>query len=195
MMGNGRTSASEADNHMAMQDGSRANPVISRESAVDRVSEWVGKAVSAIVLAMIAVVCYNVFVRFVLNAPTSWSYDVNYLLGGSMMALGQAFVMKHDEHVRIDVVSTRLSTRARLIIETTLTAALFVPLVLLMCTTYWADFYTSFIHGDTFMQTAWYPLKWPFKLVVALGFTLLFLQGLNKLVNLIGTFRRGEEQS
>ncbi len=162
------------------------------ENVIDRISEGVGRAVAVIVIVMVGVVCYNVFVRFVLNAPTSWSYDITYLLGGSMMALGQAFVYKHDEHVRIDVVSSRFSAKTRLRIETALTAVLFIPLIALISRTYWSDCFRAYVHGDTLMQTAWYPLVWPFKFIIALGFTLLLLQGVTKLVTLIRALRSKE---
>lgn len=169
--------------------GQREMAVAPRENLIDRVSDATGRAVSVLVVIMIGVVCYNVFVRYVLNSPTSWSYDVTYLLGGSMMALGQAFVYKHDEHVRIDVVSVYFSERARLIIETVFTAVFFIPLIFFVSLTYWKDFRTAFLHGDTLMQTAWYPPVWPFKLLIAIGFTLLLAQGVARLISLIITLK------
>ncbi len=144
---------------------------------VDRVSEYTGRVVSWVTVIMILVVTYNVFMRYFLNMPTVWSFDMNYMLGGGMIALGMGFIMKHRENVRIDIVSSRFSQKTQLLIEAVFGLLFFTPVFLLISRVYWLDFINAVIIGEKSMQSCWYPPLWPFKLALAAGFTLLLLQG------------------
>ncbi|HHE41245.1 MAG TPA: TRAP transporter small permease subunit [Dehalococcoidia bacterium] len=160
-------------------------------AVVDRVSGFVGRVASWVILAMILVVCYNVAMRYVFNSPTAWSFDMNYMLGGSMMALGQALVHRDNGHVRIDVISNRFPERSRLILEIVFTVILFIPVFFMVSQVYWSDFIHAVQIGETMQQSAWYPLAWPFKLMLALGFSFFLIQGLANLVKYIARLAMG----
>jgi len=145
---------------------------------VDWVSEYTGQAVSWVTVIMILVVTYNVFLRYFLNRPTVWSFDMNYMLGGGMIALGMGFIMKHRENVRIDVISSRFSQKTQLWIEVMFGLLLFTPVFFFISRVYWLDFINAVIIGEKSMQSCWYPPLWPFKLALAAGFTLVLIQGI-----------------
>ena len=107
----------------------------SLKAAIRRVDWFIdrsGKALSWLVLAFVLTMAYEVIARYVFNAPTVWSYDISYMLGGGMIVLGGAYLILHDGHVRIDVVYGRLSTRQRLITDIVLWFVLFLPMVLIL---------------------------------------------------------------
>lgn len=163
-------------------------------NGVDCLSEWTGKVASWVVLAMVLAVSYNVFMRYALNAPTIWSFDLNYMLGGSMMALGQAFVYKHKGHARIDVISMHFPWKTKVIIDIVFTALLFLPVFFMVSKVYWGDFVHSVVIKETMQQSAWYPLAWPFKLMLATGFSFFFLQGIANFIKDVAQLITGSER-
>ena len=135
-----------------------------------------------LVLIMALVVTYNVVMRYAFVKPTVWSFDINYVLGGSLMVLGQAAVLMREKHVRIDFLSTRFPDRVRLTVDVVFTALLLIPLMFLIARSYWADAIFAIRSGETLMQSSWYPPSWPFKGALALGFTMFAVQGVALLI-------------
>lgn len=143
---------------------------------------------------MIVTVCYEVFMRYFLNNPTLWYSDLNYMLGGSMMAIGQALVFKHGGHVRVDVVSLRFSEQTKLIIDIFFTVVVFIPGFVFLSRAYWGDAIFAFKIKETIMSSTWYPPAWPFRAALATGFSLFLLQGVANLVkDVIQLATRGKQ--
>jgi len=163
-------------------------------AGIDWISEHTGRVVSWVTLIMILVVSYNVFMRYFLTMPTVWSFDMNYMLGGAMIALGLGFVMKHRENVRIDVVSARFSPRTRLWIEVVFGLLFFTPVFFFISRVYWLDFINAVKIGEKSMQSCWYPPLWPFKLALAAGFTLFLVQGLANAIRDLSQLVEGRKQ-
>ena len=70
----------------------------------DRLSAWFGKAFAWCVMVMTLGVGYEVFVRYVLNAPTAWAFDLTYMMYGTMFMMAGAYTLSRDGHVRGDFV-------------------------------------------------------------------------------------------
>ena len=162
--------------------------------AVEWLSEWSGRVAGMLVLVMIFVVCYNVFLRYVFLRPTIWSYDTNYMLGGSMMVIGLAVVLKHGGHVRIDILSVRFSKKTKLIIEIVFTLCVFIPALLMISRVYWVDVFRAIEIGETLMRSSWYPVSWPFKAMLATGFSLFLLQGMVNVIKDVAALVGGGQQ-
>ena len=62
-------------------------------SVLDGISEWSGKTVSWLVLVLTLVIGYEIVMRYLFNAPTKWSFDISYMLGGSYFLLGEAYTL------------------------------------------------------------------------------------------------------
>lgn len=149
---------------------------------IEWLSEWSGKVAGFFILGMIGTVCYEVFMRYLLNSPTMWYSDVNYMLGGSLMAMGQALVFRRGGHVRIDVVSTKFSERTQAIIDILFTVVVFIPAFFMISRSYWGDVALAVKINQTLMRSTWYPVAWPFKAALATGFTLFLVQGVANLL-------------
>ena len=68
----------------------------------------------------------------------------------------------------------------------------FTPVFFLISRVYWLDFVNAVVIGEKSNQSSWYPLLWPFKLTLAVGFTLFLLQGLaNAIRDLLQLVGRG----
>ena len=123
-------------------------------------------------------VAYEVFVRYVLNAPTTWSFTLSWMLGATIVTIGFAYVLRHRGHVSVDLIQARFPTRVKLIIEVVFTAVLFFPLFFMLAKVFVAHAWWSYSVNETATDSAWYPTIWPFKIALAYGFVLLFLQGI-----------------
>ena len=84
---------------------------------ISSVSEWTGKTARWLVIIIIAVVVYEVFVRYALNSPTSWAWSLSYMLGACMYALGFSYNWLHNSNVRVDAIYQKFSPRLKLIID------------------------------------------------------------------------------
>jgi TRAP-type mannitol/chloroaromatic compound transport system permease small subunit len=143
---------------------------------VDRVSEWVGKATSYLILLLTAVISYEVVLRYGFNAPTIWAQETSTYIFGAFFMLGGAYVMRHEGHVRVDIVYSRLSPRGRAIVDI-ITFPIFFFLflgILVMEGTRMAVWSWS-IWEHT--QSPWSPPIYPLKTVIPVAALMLFLQG------------------
>jgi TRAP-type mannitol/chloroaromatic compound transport system permease small subunit len=80
---------------------------------IDWLSEWSGKAICFMVLAMIGVILYEVVLRYVFGAPTSWAHEASTMLYGSYCILAGAFTQRFRAHVRSDAVHRLFPKRIR----------------------------------------------------------------------------------
>ncbi len=143
---------------------------------VNLISEWTGQAVKWLVLVLIVTVSYDVFMRYVLNKPTIWSFTLSYMIGGTFFVIGQPYLQKYKGNVRVDILYNKLSKKAKLLLDIISSSLLFFPVYFLLTRTFWNDFIRSFQRMEVDISTTWYPPLWPFKLIVAIGFTLFLIQ-------------------
>jgi len=145
-------------------------------------SEWSGKGISWVSVILVLTICYDVLMRYLFNAATNWSFTLSYMLGACMFAMGQAFVHRINGHVRIDLLYSKFSPRKKLLLDFIFTLIFFFPVFSLLSWTFWVDFYHAFRIQEKAIHSTWYPLTWPYKLVIAMGLTLLFLQGVARFI-------------
>jgi TRAP-type mannitol/chloroaromatic compound transport system permease small subunit len=144
---------------------------------IDRLNERVGHTVKWLILVLTAVMVYDVFMRYVLNAPTVWGFDASYMLGGTFFVLGMGYTLLKDKHVRVDVISAKFSARTRAWIEVILSLALFFPAFGLLLYQLVPYVLQSWIDRETALESFWRPPIYPFKTALLLGVVLLLLQG------------------
>ncbi len=72
--------------------------------AIEGLSLWVGRAFGWCILILTLSVSYEVFVRYVLNAPTVWAFDMMIQMYGALFLMCGAYALAQDTHVRADVV-------------------------------------------------------------------------------------------
>ena len=71
---------------------------------VESLSTWVGKAFAWLILVLTLGISYEVFVRYVLRAPTTWAFDFSYITYGAMFLMAGAYTLARNGHVRADVI-------------------------------------------------------------------------------------------
>ena len=95
--------------------------------AIDGVSTWVGKAAAWLIMALMIVVCVEVFKRYLLNAPTAWIFDLNNMLYGTLFMLCGAYALAQNAHVRGDFLYGSMRPRTQAAFDLALYLIFFVP--------------------------------------------------------------------
>ena len=70
----------------------------------DKLSVWFGHTFAWLIMLMTFGVSYEVFVRYVLGAPTPWAFDVTYIMYGTLFMMAGAYTLSQDGHVRADFI-------------------------------------------------------------------------------------------
>jgi len=148
---------------------------------IDALNENVGYFNAFLILPLLGVVTFEVIMRYGFNAPTVWAFEATTLLYGVHFMLAFAYTHKHNGHVAIDVFEMRLPTKARTLLRIIVNIVLFIPTIGLL--SIWSVIYamTSWENLER-ASTSWAPPFYPFKTIMAIGFILLFLQGIAKLI-------------
>jgi TRAP-type mannitol/chloroaromatic compound transport system permease small subunit len=152
---------------------------------IDRLSTWSGKAVAWLCLILVLELVYDTIARYGFNAPTEWSYDISYMLYGTMFMIGAAYTLLLDEHVRIGVLYDRVSARSKAIINIVGYLIFFFP-----GTDYALKSWKIMEHSGVSM---WSPPIYPFKTVIPVATFLLLLQGIVEFVRSLISFTKGEK--
>src|SRR5918997_6034844 len=85
--------------------------------ALDRVNLWAGKLVAWLVIPMVLSLVYEVVARYLFNAPTTWAYDMTYMLYGAFFMLGAAYTLLKQGHIRTDSFYGQWSPRRQGIVD------------------------------------------------------------------------------
>lgn len=158
--------------------------------AAERLSTWVGKAFAWLIVALMLVVCAEVFKRYALNAPTAWVYDLNNMMYGTLFMMCGAYTLSKDGHVRGDFLYGSMKPRTQAGIDLVLFVVFFLPGVGALTWAGWDYFHDSLaMREQTFNAT---PLPvYPFKFVIPLAGAIVMLQGLAEILRCVVCLRRG----
>ena len=94
---------------------------------VDAISTWVGKAAAWLIIGLMALVCAEVFKRYILNAPTAWIFDASNMLYGSLFMLAGAYALAQNAHVRGDFLYSSMRPRTQAALDLVLYVVFFLP--------------------------------------------------------------------
>jgi TRAP-type mannitol/chloroaromatic compound transport system permease small subunit len=148
---------------------------------IDALSERLGRLVMWLVLAAVLISAGNALVRKLFNVSSNAYLEIQWYLFAAVFMLGVGHVMLRNGHVRIDVVSTRLSARANAVIDMLGIALFIVPLAVIMIDLSWPLFMRAWVSGET-SQNAGGLIRWPVLLLIPAGFGVLLLQSLSELI-------------
>src|SRR6476620_10000644 len=95
--------------------------------AIYCVSTWVGKAAAWLIIALMTVVCVEVFKRYIMNMPTAWIFDLDNMLYGSLFMLCGAYTLAQNAHVRGDFLYSSMRPRTQATLDLALYIVFFIP--------------------------------------------------------------------
>ena len=143
--------------------------------AQDGLSDHVGRAISWLTLVMIGVLIWEICARYFLNAPTIWAHELSTMLYGSFCILAGSYTLRHQGHVRSEVIYALFPPRIRALCDVIVFALTLVVLFMFLRMSY--DFAaTSWAAKEFSSRSTWQPPLYPFKSVVPVAVGLLILQ-------------------
>jgi TRAP-type mannitol/chloroaromatic compound transport system permease small subunit len=159
--------------------------------AIDRLSAWAGKAAAWCIVALTAVVCYDVVARYVFNAPTQWGFDVAYMLYATLFMMAGACTLSRNGHVRGDVLYRFLSPRTQAALDLGLYLLFFVPGILALAWFGIGFAQESWIMAERSQTSASNIPLYPLKMIIPVAGALVLLQGLAEILRCVSCLRHG----
>jgi TRAP-type mannitol/chloroaromatic compound transport system permease small subunit len=156
--------------------------------AVDTLNERIGRAVLWFVLAATLISAGNALARYGLNLSSNAWLEIQWYLFGAIFLLAAGYTLKHNGHVRIDVLYGRWAPRTQAWIDLVGSVVALLPLCGLMVWFSWPGFLESWRLGET-SPDAGGLVRWPVRLLIPLGFALLGLQGIAEAIKRIAVLR------
>jgi len=171
-------------------------PLLERFSAaVDRLNDRIGDLIRWLTLVMVLVGAYNAVARYLTRytraSLSSNAYlDLQWYCFSLIFLLGAAYGLRHDVHVRVDVLYSRLGRRARAWIDLAGSVLFLLPFSAVMLWMAWPAVRNSWAIKEVSPDPGGLP-RYPIKTVILLSFALLFLQGLSQTVKQVVILREG----
>jgi TRAP-type mannitol/chloroaromatic compound transport system permease small subunit len=158
----------------------------------DHISTWAGKAAAWLILVLTAAVCIEVFKRYLLNAPTAWAFDADYMLYGTLFMLCGAYTLAQDAHVRGDFLYSSMRPRVQAGLDLALYIVFFLPGIVALSYAGWDFAHASWVIDEHVNDTANGPSVYQFKTVIPIAGTLILLQGLAEIVRCVVCLKTGQ---
>ena len=161
---------------------------------LDQFSEFSGKLVSWLVLAMVLLVSYDVAMRYFFLSGSVALQEMEWHLFSLIFLIGAAYTLKHDDHVRLDIFykSKFMNDERRAWVNLLGSLFLLIPFCILIITTTWPFLYQSYIHLEGSPDPGGLPYRWILKASIPLGFALLLLQGVSDVAKNLNVIVRKE---
>ena len=152
--------------------------------AVDGLNAFVGKYVMWLILASTVISAVNAVVRKIFNVSSNAYLEMQWYLFAAAFLLAAGYTLLHNEHVRIDVISNRLSKRGQIWIDVVGFTFFLTPVCLAMLY-YGTPFFLKGFHSGEMSNNAGGLIRWPVFLMIPMGFSLLLLQCWSELIKRI----------
>ncbi len=154
---------------------------------IDQTNEWIGKVVSWFLIPLVLITAYEVVMRYVVQRPTIWSWDLNIQIFAGIIMLGGWYTLLHKNHVVVDVLVMNMNPRKRAILDLATSVFFFMGMIVLLGGS-WEMAWMSFTARET-MPTIWAPPYYIMKMLIPIGTFLVILQGISEMLkNIIAVF-------
>jgi TRAP-type mannitol/chloroaromatic compound transport system permease small subunit len=158
---------------------------------IDGISTWTGKAAAWLIVGLMALVCAEVFKRYILNMPTAWIFDVSNMLYGTLFMIGGAYTLAQNAHVRGDFLYSSMRPRTQAGLDLVLYIVFFLPGIAALAYAGWDYASLSWRINEHSNVTADGPPVYHFKFMIPLAGTLLLLQGSAEIARCVVCLRTG----
>jgi TRAP-type mannitol/chloroaromatic compound transport system permease small subunit len=162
--------------------------LIAISRAIDTVNERVGRLVYWCVLIMVLVSAANATSRYALNIASNAWLELQWYLFAAVFLLCAGYTLLHNEHIRIDILTARLSRRTQIWIDILGTVIFMLPVTGYILWLSWPVFMNAWTSGETSMNAGGL-VRWPVRLLVPAGFFLLTAQGISELIKRVAYLR------
>ena len=161
------------------------NALLSFSRAVDWITERIGRALCWLLLLAVIISAGNAIIRKSFNMSSNAYLEAQWYLFAAIFTLGAGYVFLHDQHVRIDVISSKLKRRTQVWIDVVGITFFLLPLCVFVIWTSLPSVQTAFRMNEVSANPGGL-LRWPLYVLVPIGFGLLALQSVSELFKRLG---------
>ena len=158
---------------------------------IDFINEWMGRVAGWLLIPLSFLVVFDVILRYVLNMPTIWVWDVGVQIQAAIITLGGGYALLHNGHVSVDILIDKMSTRKRAILNTIMYIFLVGSIAILMWRLSISAQYALRIKEH--WTSVWAPVVYPLKILIVVGVASALLQGIAGWIRNIIIAIRGDE--
>src|SRR5215475_4230788 len=159
---------------------------------IDGISTWFGKAAAWLIILLTAVVCVEVFKRYIMNMPTAWIFDAENMIYGTLFMLGGAYTLAQNAHVRGDFLYSSMRPRTQATLDLVLYCVFFLPGIAALIYAGYDYAHDSWRIAEHSNVTADGPPVYHFKSVIPIAGALVMLQGIAEMVRCVVCLKTGE---
>jgi TRAP-type mannitol/chloroaromatic compound transport system permease small subunit len=159
---------------------------------VDRINTFIGKIAGWAIVALTFAVCYEVFSRYVLRAPTEWAFDASYMLYGLLFMMAGPYTLARNSHVRGDFLYRGWPARRQAGMDLLLYFLFFFPGILAFVYAGTSFANMSWLMNEHSMNSPNGPPIYPFKALIPIVGILMVFQGVAEVIRCIVCLRTGE---
>jgi TRAP-type mannitol/chloroaromatic compound transport system permease small subunit len=159
---------------------------------IDKISTFVGKTFSWLIVSLTFLITYEVFSRYALSAPHAWAFDAMIMMYGALFMMSGAYTLSKNGMVRGDVLYGFFPPRLQAAIDLTLYFVFFLPGVTALC---WAGYRyagESWAILEHSSITAEGPPIYPFKTVIPVAGFFLLIQGIVEMIRCVLCLKNGQ---
>ena len=149
---------------------------------IDAAQDRFGRGLAWLMLAMVLVVFTDVVMRYAFSRSYVWTQELEWYLFGITYLLGSGYVMLWDEHVRVDIVYSRLKPRTKAWVDFILLLVFFYPSCLLILWSTWPFFKNAVRVWEGSPDPGGIPARWALKGVIIVAFVVMGIQGLSQVI-------------
>ena len=158
---------------------------------IDKFTDTTGVWIAWLNIPLVLAVSYEVIARYAFDAPTIWSFDVTYMLYGTIFMLGAAYALHKGAHIRTDFFYEKWTDKTKGMVDSISYIVFFFPSLIMLLVASGNEAWYSYSIGEMSEQTPWRPILWPYKSVVPLTCVLLMLQGVSETIKSVYAWRTG----
>jgi TRAP-type mannitol/chloroaromatic compound transport system permease small subunit len=159
-------------------------PLLQLSRGIDWVNDRFGQVATWLVLIATLISAGNATSRYLFSASSNAWLEIQWYLFAAMVMLGGPYVLKINEHVRVDLIYSMMSERVRLWIDLLGGVLFLLPICIIMVYFTWPWFVESWRINEGSMNAGGL-IRWPVKIVLPIGFALLALQGISEIIKRI----------
>jgi TRAP-type mannitol/chloroaromatic compound transport system permease small subunit len=165
--------------------GIPVNGLLKLSSLIDGLTERVGKAIIWLVLVVTLIGAGNAVMRYIWNYSSNAFLEIQWYLFSAIFLFGAGYTLMRNEHVRIDLISGRLSPRGRAWIDIFGIIFFLLPMATAIMYLSWPIFLLALANNEQSSNAGGLTV-WPVRLLVPIGFFLLVIQGISELIKRFG---------
>ena len=155
---------------------------------IDAMNDYLGRAASWMVLGACLISAGNAMSRYAFDLSSNAWLEIQWYLFAAIVMLGASYTLRVNEHVRVDIIYTHLSERGKEWLDMVGTAVFLVPSMLVIAYYSWPFFMQSW-NVQEISGNAGGLIRWPVKILVPVGFTLVALQGISEIIKRAASLR------